>query len=69
MHNLVRMSKAGIPCPDVVLLKKHVLVMAFIGENHQAAPKLKDSILSSAQKIIAYEQVVCFAKMSYLYLV
>ena len=57
MHNLVRMFKAGISCPEVVLLKKHVLVMSFIGENHQAAPKLKNAILSSSQKKMAYDQV------------
>ena len=57
MHNLVRMFKAGIPCPEVVLLKKHVLVMSFVGENHQAAPKLKNAILSNSQKVLAYEQV------------
>ena len=26
MHNLIKMSKFGIPVPEVVLLKKHILV-------------------------------------------
>merc|ERR1719215_619425 len=32
MHNLMKMRKFGIPCPDVVILKKHVLIMSFIGD-------------------------------------
>lgn len=57
MHNLNRVKNAGIPCPDVVELKKHILVMSFIGDNHNPAPKLKDVILTEAEYIIAYEQV------------
>lgn len=58
MHNLMRMRKAGINCPDVVMLKKHVLVMSFIGENNRASPKLKDAILSDADLIVAYEEIL-----------
>lgn len=58
MHNLTRMSSVGIKCPSVVMLKKHVLVMEFIGENSQAAPKLKDALLSAADWIAAYDEVV-----------
>lgn len=57
MHNLMRMQKAGISCPEVICLKKHVLVMSFIGKDHRAAPKLKDANLKEANWIIAYEQV------------
>lgn len=58
MHNLTRMLSVGINCPEVIMLKKHVLVMSFIGENNQAAPKIKDAILTSAEWIIAYDEVV-----------
>uniref|UniRef100_A0A1B0CT99 Serine/threonine-protein kinase RIO3 n=1 Tax=Lutzomyia longipalpis TaxID=7200 RepID=A0A1B0CT99_LUTLO len=58
MHNLMRMQRAEIPCPDVVRLKKHILVMSFIGKDGRAAPKLKDANLSEAEWIIAYEEVV-----------
>lgn len=58
MHNLKRMKAAGINCPEVVTLKKHVLVMSFIGENHRAAPKLKDACLSAAECSCAYEEIV-----------
>lgn len=65
MHNLNRMREAGIRAPIVILLKKHILVMTFIGENQQAAPKLKDVQLSSADKQIAYDQ--CLEMMERMY--
>lgn len=58
MHNLVRLQKAGVPCPVVVALKKHVLVMSFIGKNHKPAPKLKNALLTEADYIVAYDQVI-----------
>lgn len=58
MHNLKRLRNANIPCPEVIILKKHVLVMSFIGENNRPAPKLKDAIMDEADYIIAYDQVV-----------
>uniref|UniRef100_A0AAX7UH35 Serine/threonine-protein kinase RIO3 n=1 Tax=Astatotilapia calliptera TaxID=8154 RepID=A0AAX7UH35_ASTCA len=58
MHNLGRMKKAEIPCPEVVLLKKHILVMSFIGKDHVPAPKLKDAMLNSEDLKNAYYQVL-----------
>lgn len=58
MCNLSRMKKAGIACPTVALLKKHILVMSFIGKDQQPAPKLKDAVLSARQLQLAYEQCV-----------
>jgi len=65
MCNLSRMQKAGISCPSVLLLKKHVLVMSFIGKDMKAAPKLKDAVLSSNQMKLAYEQ--CIEMMCSMY--
>ncbi|XP_030569052.1 serine/threonine-protein kinase RIO3 [Drosophila novamexicana] len=65
MHNLMRMQSIGLNVPDVVVLKKHVLVMRFIGDNHNAAPKLKDARLSAAELSCAYEEIV--AAMHKLY--
>lgn len=65
MHNLMRMQNIGINVPEVVMLKKHVLVMSFIGDNSIAAPKLKDALLSPAEWIVAYDEVV--EAMSKLY--
>ena len=55
---LLRMKEAGIPCPIVVSLKKHVLVMSFIGDQMAPAPKLKDIDLPFADMTIIYDQTV-----------
>uniref|UniRef100_A0A8D2B315 Serine/threonine-protein kinase RIO3 n=1 Tax=Sciurus vulgaris TaxID=55149 RepID=A0A8D2B315_SCIVU len=52
MHNLTRMQRAGIPCPTVVLLKKHILVMSFIGRDQVPAPKLKEVKLISKLELV-----------------
>ncbi|XP_041045716.1 serine/threonine-protein kinase RIO3 isoform X2 [Carcharodon carcharias] len=60
-----RMQEAGIPCPEVVMLKKHVLVMSFIGQDHVPAPKLKDVKLSSEDMKRAYYQVLYMMQQLY----
>lgn len=57
-HNLRRLHRAGIPSPKPVLIKKHILIMSFIGADCKPAPKLKDARLSMAELCVAYEQVV-----------
>ena len=52
-----RMQKFGVPCPSVVTLKKHILVMSLIG-NESPAPKLRDANLSVPDLQDAYEQTV-----------
>lgn len=52
------MKKAGILCPEVVILKKHILVLSFIGHDHVPAPKLKDAMLNSEDMKQAYYQVL-----------
>lgn len=43
MRNLRRLKLHGIPCPEAIQLKLHVLLMGFIGnEDGWAAPRLKD---------------------------
>ncbi|XP_006823266.1 serine/threonine-protein kinase RIO1-like [Saccoglossus kowalevskii] len=49
MRNLTRMYNAGIPCPQPVILRSHVLVMSFIGTQGWPAPKLKDVELSESK--------------------
>lgn len=58
MHNMMRLQKLGINCPDMILLKKHVLVMSFIGRDNKAAPKLKDVILKDSEWKSVYNEVV-----------
>ena len=45
-------------CPEVVLLKKHILVMSFIGHDQTPAPTLKDAALSDDQMSSAYQQCI-----------
>jgi RIO kinase 1 len=43
MRNLKRVHAAGIPCPDPVYLRLHVLAMEFVGSDEGIpAPRLKD---------------------------
>ena len=65
LHNLMKMSKFGLKVPEVVLLKKHVLVMSFIGHEGCPAPKLKEAQLSSAEWELAYEDVVKTMRVLY----
>ncbi|UYV68974.1 DSCR3 [Cordylochernes scorpioides] len=55
---LRRLCKAGVPCPKVVSLKKHILVMSFIGSGRQPAPKLKEAQLNGPDLGLAYDQTV-----------
>ncbi|GIY90891.1 hypothetical protein CDAR_491081 [Caerostris darwini] len=65
MRNLLRMKEANIPCPEVVTLKKHVLVMSFIGKDSLPAPKVKDVNLSFEDMTIMYDQTVEIMKALY----
>ena len=45
-RNLKRVHAAGIPCPEPLYLRLHVILMSFIGSKKGvAAPKLKDAVL------------------------
>lgn len=58
MRNLVRMQNAEMPVPIPILLRGHVLLMTFIGENGWPAPKLKDVDLSSSKARELYRDCV-----------
>lgn len=46
MRNLKRIYASGIPCPEPIYLRLHVLVMGFLGNRHGIpAPRLKDVVL------------------------
>ncbi|KAM3068032.1 Serine/threonine-protein kinase rio1 [Clarireedia jacksonii] len=46
-RNLKRLHLAGIPCPEPVYLRLHVLVMGFLGDKKGwAAPRLRDAEIS-----------------------
>lgn len=44
LNNYNRIRKAGILCPNVVILKKHILVLEFLGSNGVASPTLREAI-------------------------
>ncbi len=58
IHTYLRLSEGGVACPEVVLLKKHVLVMSFIGHDQVPAPTLKEAPLSRDQLTSAYQQCI-----------
>lgn len=74
-RNLERLESARIPCPEVVLLKKHILFLRFIGNvsgtggnSSSAAPKLSElnkSELDEKIKTRMYQQTVDIMKRMY----
>jgi len=53
-----RLKRANVPCPTVIRLKKHVLLMSLIGSGGCPAPRLKEVEWGSEQEIVvAFLQV------------
>jgi len=64
-HNLTRMRQAQMNCPDVVLLKKHILVMSFLGKDGNPAPKIREAALTVEEVNQAYSQTVSMMQTLY----
>jgi RIO kinase 1 len=58
MRNLKRLHTAGLPTPCPHLLRMHILVMDFLGEEGWPSPRLKDAGLSVGKMGEAYMDVV-----------
>eukprot|EP00735_Rhodelphis_limneticus_P006788 TRINITY_DN19226_c0_g1::TRINITY_DN19226_c0_g1_i1::g.2324::m.2324 TRINITY_DN19226_c0_g1::TRINITY_DN19226_c0_g1_i1::g.2324 ORF type:complete len:665 (-),score=108.58,sp/Q9BRS2/RIOK1_HUMAN/51.99/3e-140,RIO1/PF01163.17/3e-78,RIO1/PF01163.17/2.3e+03,APH/PF01636.18/1.4,APH/PF01636.18/0.32,Kdo/PF06293.9/2.4,Kdo/PF06293.9/0.3,Pkinase/PF00069.20/0.0069 TRINITY_DN19226_c0_g1_i1:421-2367(-) len=58
LRNLKRLQTSGIPCPEPVLLRSHVLVMKFLGQDGWPAPRLKDAQLSGSKLESCYTECV-----------
>ncbi|XP_070701015.1 serine/threonine-protein kinase RIO1 [Pempheris klunzingeri] len=58
MRNLIRLQTAGIPSPEPLLLRSHVLLMGFIGKDNIPAPLLKNASLSESKACELYLQVL-----------
>ena len=58
MRNYRRIHSAGIPCPKPILLKGHILIMEFLGEDGWPSPRLKDAQLSEKRMRQAYVQTI-----------
>ena len=70
MRNLKRIFAAGIPCPEPVHLRLHVLVMGFVGDKKGIpAPKLKDIVLEGgdvdARWKLLYVQLLGYMRILY----
>ncbi|XP_030066802.1 serine/threonine-protein kinase RIO1-like isoform X2 [Microcaecilia unicolor] len=65
MRNLIRLNTAGIPCPEPIMLRSHVLVMGFIGRNDMPAPLLRNAQLSESRARELYLQVIQDMRMMY----
>ena len=66
-RNLSRLAAAGVPCPTVVTLRSHVLVMTLIGDavTGDAAPRLKDAALSPRRARAAHRDVLLSTRAMY----
>ncbi|ORY98935.1 RIO1 family-domain-containing protein [Syncephalastrum racemosum] len=59
MRNLRRIKQAGIPSPDALVLRMHVLVMDFLGDKHGwAYPRLKDAQIEKSRYPTLYYQLI-----------
>ncbi|XP_046411883.1 serine/threonine-protein kinase RIO1 [Neodiprion fabricii] len=58
MRNLLRLSQAGVCAPKPILLRSHVLLMDFIGNDGWPAPKLKDVEINSSKARSLYRECV-----------
>lgn len=56
--NLKLLRKANINCPDAISLKKHVLVMTFLGMDACPSPQLREANLDQLQMRRSYEQSI-----------
>ncbi|KAG0223727.1 protein kinase rio1 [Actinomortierella wolfii] len=66
MRNLKRLYQAGIPCPEPLVLRMHVLVMGFLGDkNGWAYPRLKDAQIDKDRYPALYIQLVKYMRIMY----
>ncbi|KAG0291910.1 Serine/threonine-protein kinase RIO1 [Linnemannia gamsii] len=66
MRNLKRIHQAGIPSPEPLVLRMHVLVMGFLGDkNGWAYPRLKDAQIDADRYPSLYFQLVKYMRIMY----
>ena len=65
MRNLIRIHQSGLPCPEAIQLRNHVLVMRFIGKEGWPAPRLKDAELSESKSRELYLQCIQMVRTLY----
>ncbi|ESO88120.1 hypothetical protein LOTGIDRAFT_126569, partial [Lottia gigantea] len=65
MRNLIRIHQSGILCPQPILLRSHVLVMEFIGQDGWPAPLLKDADISESKARELYLDILHMMRTLY----
>eukprot|EP00940_MAST-03C_sp_MAST-3C-sp2_P002938 g2938.t1 len=65
MRNLKRLRAAGVPCPEPLFLRNHILVMTFVGKRGWPAPRLKDAVLSKRGVKRCYDALVGHMRVMY----
>lgn len=66
MRNLTRLHNAGIPCPEPILLRSHVLLMDFLGSDQGwPAPRLTDIEISESKARELYWDLVLDVRKIY----
>ena len=66
VRNLKRIWMSGkIRCPWPYYLKNNVIVMEFVGENGEAAPRLKDAVVEMTDIAELYEECVLMMRNLY----
>ncbi|XP_051556722.1 serine/threonine-protein kinase RIO1 isoform X2 [Myxocyprinus asiaticus] len=65
MRNLIRLQTAQIPSPEPIILRSHVLVMSFIGQDEMPAPLLKNAVLSESKARELYLQIIQNMRIMY----
>jgi len=65
MRNYRRIHAAGIPTPEPIFLKSHVLLMEFLGTNGWPSPRLKDAGLGEKHMREAYVQTILIMRHMY----
>lgn len=63
--NLKLLRRANINCPDAISLKKHVLVMSFLGKDASPSPQLREANLNESQLKRSYEQSIDIMEKMY----
>lgn len=66
MRNLKRLVLAGIPCPEPIELRLHVLLMSFLGNDQGwPAPRLKDANISQELFPSLYRQCLLMIRIMF----